>query len=108
MPPGVDQLVDDVGLSRSVFAAPFKSVGGEGPLSYLSAWRVRLAQQALQKGNEPVSQIADALGCASVSAFSNAFDRVTGCAPKRFRSRFNDAGADSSESGAQGRPAGGA
>ena len=108
MPPGVDQLVDDVGLSRSVFAVRFKSVVGVAPLSDLTAWRMRLAQQVLQKGNGPVSQIADAFGYASVSAYSNAFKRVTGCVSKRFWSRFNDAGADSPEPGAQGRRAGGA
>lgn len=82
------ELAHELGMSRSVFAARFKAVVGVAPLSYLSAWRMRLAEQALQKGNEPVSRIADTLGYTSVSAFSNAFKRVNGRAPKRFQSHL--------------------
>ncbi|MEZ5934722.1 MAG: AraC family transcriptional regulator [Alphaproteobacteria bacterium] len=80
------ELAQAVGMSRSVFAARFKSVVGSAPLGYLSAWRMRLAARALERGTEPVSQIADSLGYTSVSAFSNAFKRATGKAPKRFQS----------------------
>lgn len=79
------ELARAVGMSRSVFAVRFKSVVGMAPLGYLAHWRMRLAAQALERGTEPVSQIAETLGYSSVSAFSNAFKRTTGAAPKRFR-----------------------
>jgi len=80
------ELARAVGMSRSVFATRFKAVVGMAPLGYLGAWRMRLAAQALERGTEPVAQIAETLGYTSVSAFSNAFKRVTGRAPKRFQS----------------------
>lgn len=79
------QLAQSVGMSRSVIAARFKSVVGTPPLNYLAAWRMRLAAQALERGAEPVSAIAEALGYTSVSAFSNAFKRTNGMAPKHFQ-----------------------
>ncbi|MCB1490603.1 MAG: AraC family transcriptional regulator [Rhodobiaceae bacterium] len=80
------ELARAVGMSRSVFAARFKATVGTAPLSYLTAWRMRLAAQALERDADPVSRIAETLGYTSVSAFSNAFKRTTGAAPKRFQS----------------------
>ncbi len=80
------ELASAVGMSRSVFAARFKSVVGMAPLSYLTAWRMRLAARALESGAEPVSWIAESVGYASVSAFCNAFKRTTGASPKHFQS----------------------
>lgn len=85
-------LARATGMSRSVFAARFKAAVGIAPVSYLTAWRMRLATEALETGKEPVSQIADGLGYTSASAFSNAFKRVTGAAPKRFQSSVQTAG----------------
>lgn len=82
----LNELASAVGMSRSVFAARFKSVVGAAPLRYLAAWRMRLAALALERGTEPVSRVAERLGYASVSAFSNAFKRATGAAPKHFQS----------------------
>jgi AraC-like DNA-binding protein len=84
-PWGLTQLAQAVGMSRSVFAARFRAAVGMPPLGYLSAWRMRLAAQALERGTDPVSRIAETLGYTSVSAFSNAFKRTTGAAPKRFQ-----------------------
>ncbi|KAA5606384.1 AraC family transcriptional regulator [Roseospira marina] len=81
----LDELAKTTGMSRSVLAARFKAVCGVPPLTYLTEWRMRLAVRALEEGTKPVSQIATMLGYTSVSAFSNAFKRVTGIAPKRFQ-----------------------
>lgn len=56
------------------------------PLTYLTEWRMRLAERTLREENTPVSVLARLLGYRSESAFSNAFKRVTGNAPKRYRS----------------------
>ena len=85
------ELAKAAGMSRSVFAARFKAVVGVPPLNYLTTWRMRLATQALQKGNQPLSLIAESLGYTSESAFSNAFKRAFGSAPKRFQSAAKSA-----------------
>ena len=62
------------------------TAAGLAPLTYLTKWRMRLAERALREKNTPVSVLARSLGYTSESAFSNAFKRVTGHAPKRYRS----------------------
>jgi AraC-like DNA-binding protein len=46
------------------------------PLAYLAEWRMRLAQRILREEDISVLQLAESLGYASESAFSNAFERV--------------------------------
>ncbi|MCM2393688.1 AraC family transcriptional regulator [Streptomyces albipurpureus] len=79
------ELARAAAMSRSAFAGAFTSVAGVPPLTYLHQWRMRLAEQALLDDDTPLSELALSLGYASESAFSHAFKRETGVAPKRFR-----------------------
>jgi AraC-like DNA-binding protein len=72
-------------LSRSAFAASFKSKVGTAPLEYLIEWRMSLARDALRRGTRSISELAFATGYQSESAFSTAFRRVVGSSPKQFR-----------------------
>jgi AraC-like DNA-binding protein len=54
-------------------------------LTYLLNWRMRIAERVLRAENVPVSVLALSLGYTSESAFSNAFKRTLGMAPKRYR-----------------------
>lgn len=96
------ELARAVGMSRTTFALRFKSVTGVAPLSYLIAWRMRLAERALRDANLPVSTLAFQLGYTSESAFSNAFKRVVGVAPNRYRTaRRQDGAADAVEAASE-------
>jgi AraC-like DNA-binding protein len=77
----VANLADEVGMSRSVFAARFGALVGEGPIEYLTRWRMLLAGRRLSQG-ESVGTIAHSLGYESESAFRTAFKRVTGRTPR--------------------------
>jgi AraC-like DNA-binding protein len=79
------ELAKAAGMSRTTFATRFRAVAGMPPLTYLTEWRMRLARRALAEGNTSVSTLAYALGYTSESAFSHAFKRTTGFAPKRLR-----------------------
>ncbi|MFJ8229709.1 AraC family transcriptional regulator [Streptomyces sp. NPDC094448] len=79
------ELARAAAMSRTTFAQRFKETAGVPPLAYLRAWRIRLAQHALWREDTPVSAIAASLGYRSESAFSNAFKRTTGLAPRRYR-----------------------
>jgi AraC-like DNA-binding protein len=46
---------------------------------------MRLAERALREEDTPVAVVAQSLGYASESAFSNAFKRVTGRSPRTWR-----------------------
>lgn len=81
------ELARAAAMSRATFAAYFKTVAGMSPLSYLTKWRMHLAQRALLESRTHVNVLAHSLGYGSESAFSNAFRRVVGCSPKHFRLR---------------------
>ncbi len=78
-------LAAEVDMSRSSFALRFKTLVGLPPLDYLPHWRIRSAAEALRAGDRTVASVASEWGYASESAFSNAFKRVTGQPPARYR-----------------------
>jgi AraC-like DNA-binding protein len=79
------ELAKASGMSRTRFAVRFKSVAGVAPLTYLTQWRMRLAQRVLREENTSIFELGASLGYTSESAFSNAFKRVTGSAPRTWR-----------------------
>jgi AraC-like DNA-binding protein len=78
-------------MSRSAFAASFKSQVGTSPLDYLIAWRMTVARDALRHETRSISDLAAATGYESESAFSTAFRRVVGASPKHFRASARSA-----------------
>ena len=87
----LDELAKASAMSRTTFAFHFKSIAGVAPLTYLTAWRMRLAERALRDEVTPVAELARSLGYSSESAFSNAFKRVTGSSPRAHRARSRSA-----------------
>lgn len=81
----LDELARACAMSRTTFAFHFKSIAGVAPLTYLTEWRMRLAERALREGAAPVAVVGQSLGYTSESAFSNAFKRVTGHSPRVYR-----------------------
>jgi AraC-like DNA-binding protein len=81
----LDELAKACAMSRTTFAFHFRTAAGVAPLTYLTEWRMRLAERALREETTPVAAIARSLGYTSESAFSNAFKRVTGHSPKACR-----------------------
>jgi AraC-like DNA-binding protein len=80
----VEALAREAGMSRSSFAARFKATVGEPAIEYLTRWRMMLAADRLSRTGVSISSIAADLGYESDSAFSAAFKRVFGCAPRKF------------------------
>ncbi|MEU3243844.1 MULTISPECIES: AraC family transcriptional regulator [unclassified Streptomyces] len=81
----LEELARAAAMSRTSFAQRFRSVVGVPPLAYLLDWRMSLARRALRDGETSVSALAQKVGYTSESAFSNAFKRTTGVAPRRYR-----------------------
>jgi AraC-like DNA-binding protein len=81
----LEELARACAMSRTTFAGHFKAVSGKAPLTYLTEWRMRLAERALREETTAVAVIGQSLGYASESAFSNAFKRVTGLSPRAWR-----------------------
>ena len=93
-------LAGRAGMSRSSFALKFKETVGTPPLDYLTRWRMLLAGDRLAHSGEPVRAIALSLGYESESAFSTAFKRVMGCAPRQYGRGGKPGAAAPSEEGA--------
>ena len=82
----LDQLAKLAKMSRSGFALTFKRVVGISPLIYLANWRMQIACELLQAGEEKLAAVAAQVGYDSESAFSNAFNRIVKCRPGAYRS----------------------
>jgi AraC-like DNA-binding protein len=88
----VEGLARLASMSRSVFAARFKAIVGEGPLSYLTRWRMHKAAQLIVTGAQSTSAIAQAVGYETDSAFVKAFKRHLGETPGSYRRRLKERG----------------
>jgi AraC-like DNA-binding protein len=82
----LDELAKAAAMSRATFALYFKTVAGVAPMTYLTQWRMRLAERALREDRAHIGEVGRSLGYESESAFSNAFKRVTGRSPMHARS----------------------
>jgi AraC-like DNA-binding protein len=82
----LERMASSAGLSRSAFAAAFKTTVGEPPAEYLARWRIALAQSELRRG-KPVKQLASELGYANASALSRAFAQRAGVSPRAWKAR---------------------
>jgi transcriptional regulator GlxA family with amidase domain len=81
----VETLAVAAGMSRSAFALRFKELLGETPLEYLTNWRMYKATGLLLDDNKTLFEVAKSVGYESDAAFSKAFKRVLGAAPKEYR-----------------------
>ncbi|MQY15011.1 IS5 family transposase IS4811 [Streptomyces sp. RB5] len=84
------ELATATAMSRTTFAERFRETAGMPPLTFLGHWRMLLAQRALRDADTRVATLATTLGYGSESAFSTAFKRVVGEAPRRYRSRVRE------------------
>ena len=78
-------LAATVAMSRSAFSARFAELVGEGPMAYVTRWRMHVATDLLREEGLTVAAVAERLGYGSEAAFSRAFKRKVGVAPGAVR-----------------------
>jgi transcriptional regulator GlxA family with amidase domain len=84
----VQDLAKSVGMSRSAFAAKFKSTVGTTPLDHLTQRRMlRAAGMISETTDARIDMIAAAVGYESESSFRKAFRNVMGSSPSEYRKR---------------------
>ena len=86
----VEALAEQVAMSRSAFAARFKAQVGDGPLGYLTRWRMQKAAKLLHDSDRTVAAVAHAVGYETDAAFGKAFRRHLGMTPGEYRTRAGD------------------
>lgn len=84
-PWSVPLLARHASLSPSRFAARFRDLTGESPMTYVTRWRMNVARQRLRDSSVSIGSVADALGYESVPAFSRVFKKLWGAPPSSFR-----------------------
>ncbi|HEX7675997.1 MAG TPA: AraC family transcriptional regulator [Bdellovibrio sp.] len=83
----VTSLGKAVGLSKSGFAARFKSAVGQTPMEHLTQRRILKAARLLEESESAlIEDVANTVGYESESAFRKAFRREMGASPRDFRS----------------------
>lgn len=81
----VETLALEARVSRATFARRFADLMGEPPISYLTGWRLCLASDLLQGGDDTIESIARQVGYSSAYALSAAFTREYDVRPSRHR-----------------------
>ncbi len=77
----LEQLSNEVGLSKCHFSREFKRATGMTVISFLNMIRCRNAKKLLLKNKYPIHEIASRCGFESVSYFSRTYKSVMGCLP---------------------------
>lgn len=83
----LDELGQQVGLSRSALAERFRTAMGDTPLNHLRTLRMQKAMQLLAETRQTLEQVAQAVGYQDAFGFSKVFKRTTGQSPRQFRER---------------------
>jgi len=81
----VDELAENVGLSRSALAQRFTDFIGQPPIQYLTRWRLTIAAQRLRNEKTTLVRVAEDCGYESEAAFNRAFKRALGTTPAAWR-----------------------
>jgi AraC family transcriptional regulator len=81
----LQDLADQVGVSRFHFTRAFKVSFGLPPYKYLLNMRLRKAAELLQKTRNPITEVALNVGFSCSSEFARAFKQAMGCTPREFR-----------------------
>jgi AraC-like DNA-binding protein len=72
-------------MSRAAFAKSFHELTGDTPLHMLASIRMRMAAEALIRGNGPLEDVAAVAGYGSAAAFIRAFRKVYDVTPAQWR-----------------------
>jgi len=81
----LDDLGNQIGLSRSALHERFVQMIGQAPMQYLTQWRMQLAARRLRETQQTVAAIAFDVGYDSEAAFARAFKRLVGLPPAAWR-----------------------
>ena len=76
------------GYSVAYFTKAFKAYMGETPIMYLNKLRISEAKSLFRDNKLNLNQIASLCGYKNLSTFTEAFKRITGVSPKKYRMKY--------------------
>ena len=93
---GVQQLADEVGLSRSQLHRKLKSITGKSASRFIRQYRLMKAREMLADNVATVSEIAYRVGFSSPTYFNTCFRIYYGYSPGKAKYRYKDADPETS------------
>ncbi len=81
----LEQIAGIAGASVSPLRRMFVRTVGVSPYEWLLGQRIRVAQEMLRTGTQPVRSIADAVGVQDPAYFARLFASRVGCTPREYR-----------------------
>jgi YesN/AraC family two-component response regulator len=81
----VDELVDEMGMGRTVFFNKLKSLTGLSPVEFIREVRIKRAAQLLESGRYNVTEITYMVGMNDSRYFAKCFKNAYGVTPTEYR-----------------------
>jgi signal transduction histidine kinase/ligand-binding sensor domain-containing protein/DNA-binding response OmpR family regulator len=81
----VDQLLVEIGMSRSQLYRKFKAISDKNPSEYIRILRLQYACELLQNKEHTISEIAYMSGFENISYFNTCFKRHFGVSPGKYK-----------------------
>ncbi|WP_316569592.1 response regulator [Neobacillus sp. YIM B06451] len=89
-PMTVEDIADDIGMSRSHLSTLFKKNLGCSIHSFIEGKRLQLAKQLLKGTNVTIQEVGEQIGILDAKYFSKWFKRCTGLPPSDYRNEQKD------------------
>lgn len=87
----VDELVEDMGMGRTVFFNKLKSLTGLSPVEFIREMRIKRAAQLLEQKNYNITEVTYMVGMNDSRYFAKCFKATYGVTPSEYRkSRIAD------------------
>lgn len=83
----VDDLVQELAVSRSVFFKKLKSLTGLSPIEFIKEMRMKRAIQLIEKGEFSMTQISYMVGINDSRYFSKCFKQKMGMTPTEYKAK---------------------
>jgi signal transduction histidine kinase/CheY-like chemotaxis protein/AraC-like DNA-binding protein len=85
----VDDLVSEMGVSRSVFFKKLKTLTGLAPIEFIKEMRVKRAAQLMTSGQYNMTQISYMVGINDPRYFSKCFKQFFGLTPTEYKDQLS-------------------
>ena len=81
----VDELVEDMGMGRTVFFNKLKSLTGLSPVEFIREMRIKRAAQLLEQKQYNITEVTYMVGMNDSRYFAKCFKATYGMTPSEYR-----------------------
>ena len=86
----VDELVEEMGMGRTVFFNKLKSLTGLSPVEFIREMRIKRAAQLLEDRQYNITEVTYMVGMNDSRYFSKCFKATYGMTPSEYRKKFQE------------------